>query len=546
MPTAYRGDENAFDVCIVGSGPVGIALALECESQGLSVVLLEAGGAAVEPDASDGSWAEVADPRRHVPMELAVCRGFGGTSSLWGGRCCMFDDIDFEYRPYVPDSGWPITHADVKPWYRQAAEYLGCGIDQFVSQAPNWGASIGGVSADRLARFSQQPKRGLVYRDEIESRPRISLRLNSMVTGLDLGSDGTLVKGVLVASANPSAVRARSYVLACGGLETTRLLLSTQRKWPAHFGGENGALGRYYMGHVEGTIANIVFENGDDIETFYFKTDRTGTYVQRRFDIDATTQRAEEIQNITFWPDNLPYYDPDHHSGIKSFIFLVAANPLVGRRFVSEAIRLAIVGQEPRRYFAHVLNLLRSPYRTMRDVWDVAFDRYISRRWKPGWLLRTPDNKYVLRYRGEQRPARDSGVRLIANRDAFGLERLFIDLRYSEDDATSVVRAHAVLDKALRANGKGRLEYLYPQAELIARVLEQASDGYHQNGTTRMGADSSTSVVGPDCKVHGLANLFIASSSVFRTSGQANPTLLATALAVRLAHDLARALRQRH
>jgi choline dehydrogenase-like flavoprotein len=161
-------------------------------------------------------------------MELAVSRGFGGTSWLWGGRCVTFDDIDFESRPYIPDSGWPITHADVKPWYRQATEYLGCGIDQFVWCAPNW--SLGGVLADRLTRWSQEPKRGLVYRDEIASRPRISLRLNSMVTGLDLGSDGMLVEGVLVGSTNPSLVRARSYVLACGGLETTRLLLSTQRK----------------------------------------------------------------------------------------------------------------------------------------------------------------------------------------------------------------------------------------------------------------------------------------------------------------------------
>jgi choline dehydrogenase-like flavoprotein len=135
-------------------------------------------------------------------------------------------------------------------------------------------------------------------------------------------------------------------------------------------------------------------------------------------------------------------------------------------------------------------------------------------------------------------------VRLTADKDAFGLERLFVDLHYCEEDARSVVRAHDVLDKALRANGKGRLEYLYPQAELIAGVLEQACDGYHQNGTTRMGADPSTSVVGADCKVHGLANLFIASSGVFPTSGHANPTLLATALAVRLAHNLAQALRQ--
>ena len=54
-----------------------------------------------------------------------------------------------------------------------------------------------------------------------------------------------------------------------------------------------------------------------------------------------------------------------------------------------------------------------------------------------------------------------------------------------------------------------------------------------------MGLDSRTSVVGPDCRVHGVDNLFLASSSIFPTSGQANPTLLATAFAGRLADHLA-------
>jgi choline dehydrogenase-like flavoprotein len=39
--------------------------------------------------------------------------------------------------------------------------------------------------------------------------------------------------------------------------------------------------------------------------------------------------------------------------------------------------------------------------------------------------------------------------------------------------------------------------------------------------------------------VHGLGNLFIASSSIFPSSSQANPTLLAVAFAIRLAHHLA-------
>ena len=46
----------------------------------------------------------------------------------------------------------------------------------------------------------------------------------------------------------------------------------------------------------------------------------------------------------------------------------------------------------------------------------------------------------------------------------------------------------------------------------------------------------------PSCRVFGIANLYIAGSSVFPTSGCANPTLTVTALALRLADHLRAAL----
>ena len=56
-------------------------------------------------------------------------------------------------------------------------------------------------------------------------------------------------------------MKARRFVLAMGGVETTRFLLHTQRRWPGQFGGAGGALGRYYMGHISGKIASIVFDD---------------------------------------------------------------------------------------------------------------------------------------------------------------------------------------------------------------------------------------------------------------------------------------------
>jgi choline dehydrogenase-like flavoprotein len=45
-------------------------------------------------------------------------------------------------------------------------------------------------------------------------------------------------------------------------------------------------------------------------------------------------------------------------------------------------------------------------------------------------------------------------------------------------------------------------------------------------------------VVDADCRVHGIANLYVAGSSIFPTGGHANPTLPLVALALRLADHL--------
>ena len=62
--------------------------------------------------------------------------------------------------------------------------------------------------------------------------------------------------------------------------------------------------------------------------------------------------------------------------------------------------------------------------------------------------------------------------------------------------------------------------------------------GDHHMGALRMSAAPCDGIVDPNCKVHTVDNLFIAGSSVFPTSGHANPTLALVALALRLADHL--------
>jgi choline dehydrogenase-like flavoprotein len=216
----------------------------------------------------------------------------------------------------------------------------------------------------------------------------------------------------------------------------------------------------------------------------------------------------------------------------------VLASP-AGKHFLPEALRKLYVGEGKHRYIAHISNVIRTLIPTAAEAFRIFTDRYWSKSRKPTIFLRNASGRYTLHYHSEQTPDAENRLRLSDEIDAFGLPRVEIDFRYSKADALVILRAHAIVDTNLRASGIGYLEF--PDAESVRAdaILEQARDGMHQIGAARMARDPSAGVVDGDCKVHGIDNLFLASTCTFPTSGQANPTFLGVALAFRLADHLA-------
>jgi choline dehydrogenase-like flavoprotein len=526
----------AMDITIVGAGPVGIALALACEDRGLSVLLVESGLTWDDPSKATLSEADILDPACHAPMTVAVRRALGGTSRWWGGRCVPFDDIDFAQRPHVPDAKWPITHDAFSRWYPQAAAYFGLGEANFNAPPLRWG--LKGAAFSSLERWAPKPNAVVLHGARLQMSSRIVVLLDATVTTMEFGSDNTTVHSIAVANAGAHlTLPVRHLVLACGGLETTRIMLAVQREKPSVFGGPEGVLGRYYAGHISGKIADLVMNDPADVSDQDFYRDGPA-YARRRFTLTASTQMAERLLNTSFWIDNPPFHDPSHRNGVLSIVWLLLAQPTLGRRLLSEGVRLSHVGPRPFAVWRHVANVCARPFSTLSSAVAVAKGRLLNKPRKPGFLLRSRNGRYPLHYHAEQAPCRDSTVALSSENNAFGQPRLIIDLRFSEQDVQSVIQSHAQLDAALRDAGFGRLEYHAEAAQLPDRIRAQASDGFHQTGTTRMGSDPSSSIVDSDARVHGVANLFLASSSIFPSSGQANPTFLAVAAAIRLAEHL--------
>jgi choline dehydrogenase-like flavoprotein len=540
LPQSAQSDRP---VIVVGAGPAGIVQALELRRHGVEVTLLAGGMDGFDADFQALADAEIVDPRRHAPMGMAVRRALGGTSLLWGGRCVAFDEVDFAAREQVPFGGWPLAHEAIRPWYRAAAGYLDCGPPEFEEVLEVLGANAE-CRLDRLERWSEARNLRQLHADAMANDAGLRVCLGAVATGFTVEPASGRVSGLNVALPDGRRVvmRARAIVLACGGLETTRLLLAAQQQRPRLFGGEDGPLGRYYMGHLEGRIADIVFSAPGLDRALDFHVDASGHYVRRRLTVTGAAQRRHGLLNLAAWPDNPPLGEPEHKSAILSLAYLSLAAPGLGRLLAPAAIRRKHLPDGVQAARRHLCNIARGLPEAVREAAGFLYGRYVARPRLPGFFIANQARRYALFYHAEQAPNPQSRVTLAGACDRLGMPRLKIDLRYGEIDARSVIESHKIIDRFVGEAEIGRLDYATPQAERAASVLAQATDGYHQIGTTRMAADPARGVVDADCRVHGTPNLFIAGSSVFPTSGQANPTLLAAAFSARLADHLARIL----
>ena len=121
------------DVCIVGAGPAGISIASEFIDKNLEVSLIESGGFKFDASTQKLAAGKTYGDSLLQPIDVNR-RQFGGNSNIWiikineakqlGLRYVPFDEIDFEKRDWIPNSGWPFKRSHLETYYERAQKFV--------------------------------------------------------------------------------------------------------------------------------------------------------------------------------------------------------------------------------------------------------------------------------------------------------------------------------------------------------------------------------------------------------------------------------------
>lgn len=507
-------EEPRHDLCIVGAGAAGIALALEFLGTGHRVALLESGGLEPEAETQDLYDGEVVG-LDYAGLAAVRLRYFGGTTNHWAGYVLPFPDHSFEPLDWIPHSGWPVRGPELREHYRRAFLRLGL-------EAADWDPAQG-WSFDRL-RGRDRPGRlplegfrdvhtvinpvrmGEAFRAALAAAPNVDVFLHANLAAIRTDGAARHVEGLEVRSlgGRSALFRARHYVLAAGGIENARLLLASDSVQAEGLGNGRGLVGRFFSDHVHfrgGFLAPA--DAGLDLRDYERRIHPGGIETLVWKELTFETMRAERLALAGLELDRI---------GMET----------AGGATLRRVLREASIGRMP----ADPLGDLR---RVLGDLGEIA-GHTAAYLWHGHGPARQIDLEFLL----EPVPNPESRVTLGEERDALGMRRVRLDWRLTELDARTMRFVVERFAAQMAAAGRGRvhLDFDWPDFPGVARWA------HHNIGTTRMADDPADGVVDRHCRVHGIDNLHVAGSSVFPTCGGGSPTPLVIALAIRLADHL--------
>jgi choline dehydrogenase-like flavoprotein len=442
-------------------------------------------------------------------------------------------DADFEHRPWLADSGWPVRAADLAAYYRRAQAVFQ--LPELGYAAENWeepwARQLPLASPDVRTGIFQFGRGDLfldTHRRALECSRNITILHHATALEALTDESASHVTAIRAASmpGRTFQARAKHFVLAMGGMGSAQLLLASDGIQSGGLGNAFDNVGRYFMDHplLYGGEFFPASPRLFEAMEFYDLRSIRGTPIMGHLQLSDEALGREGLLNLSamFFPREANYeahrrYSPRQRAGFE------AAN------------RLRHAGRNKVRPFA-------------ADVWRAlkAVDGFAKRGrngllypqahlGRGGWskLSRKAQRfaYFDVFHQAEQAPHRDNRITLSQERNRFGTRRLHVDWRWHDADVSATMNAQEVFARALEEAGLGQFRIKRQDGRPVVAL----SSTSHYMGTTRMHENPRHGVVDAQCRVHGIDNLFIASSSVFPTGGFANPTLTVVALALRVA-----------
>jgi choline dehydrogenase-like flavoprotein len=531
------GDGNVLrsTVCIIGGGAAGISMALEFERRGIDTIVLESGG--FKPDA--GTMDLYRGENVGIPYEFGDGyrnRFLGGDSNGWGGWCRPLDAADLQRRDWVPNSGWPIELGELLPYYERAHPVLHLGPVNY--EMNYWVNAINrpdvrrmplpsGDVLDGISQFSPPVRFGKAYRKTLKSAKHVRVFVHANVVDIETEPTGVTVQRVHARTlgGHRMAVEARHFVLATGGIENARVLLASNKTQRSGLGNGSDLVGRYFMDHPRLKLGKMTlrepWRRNKLYDAMFHYQNRVvaahGTRIAAQMTISHEAQRREGLLNGRIWLSSI---FPGEGTA--------AADALIRMKF-----RLHGKVDPCHTFLGDLSTIVGEPLNAANFI--------AARQLRPIGLLKEMHFQMIKEARFqmicEPLPDRDSRVTLSESRDRLGMPRARVDWRLGDQVKNTFDRSLAILAKELASAGIADVTLDPP---LLGHDWPTSLEGtWHYMGTTRMHDSPKQGVVDRDCRIHGMANMFVAGSSVFPTAGANFPTFTLIALALRLSDHIA-------
>ncbi|MEN3167807.1 GMC oxidoreductase [Gluconobacter sp. OJB] len=565
--TEVASEYPDFDLIIIGSGAAGLTIARELSGPNIRIALLESGSRqeslehetlnAVEASGTPEDAAVQSARHTANHIQLAVwqnmtqtfgirCRVIGGSTAAWAGKVAPFDAIDFETRPWIEHSGWPVTIDTLAPYLNRAARHLDLGPlvqgDAFWAASQNEKPAVLGALNSFDPFFWQFARSRTALTDVMRFGPdflhehheNVTVFLNATVDRIVIDDGAARGVNILRSLSGGSfgTLRARRIVVAAGAIENARLLLLSP-------GADHGPVGQYLTDHPSvplGTFSSETMYEAARIFGFYPLRQGYRSFMYAiGLALKPERQRADKLPNMAaFITFDIAKDDP-----------LEAFKRLTGRRSTALLTDVGLVARNANLVISAVgkkiLNFHRIPERIRRLMADIAVflqPNMVAREFVGKGRGRRL-NSVGVRVIVEQPPLPENRITLSARKDRLGIPLAHATWTISDSLRASIVTFGQELATDFQ---RAKIKGFKPDDALLRdngrRLL--IHDMAHTAGTTRMGIDPATSVVDADLAVHGVRGLYVAGASVFPTSGHANPTLVIAGFAIRLADHLSR------